>query len=764
MSDALAKTARRQRLGENRIFLLLAVVFLIMACGAPGFLTSGNQAAVLKGMSLNVLAAIGFTMVMIAGQLDLSIGTNLTLGGLIAIGLQPCLGWPGSIAAAVACGLVVGLINGLLVAKVKVDSFIVTLGTMIISQGLIYRVCGPRGTLTVSDFQFGDWLNAPLLPPETVPWLAPLSIPRVLVASATVALFEALLKGTPVGRGFHLVGGNRQAAWHAGLAVDRYVTGAFILSGVLACLGGALFSISISSAMPTMGNNSLMEIIAAVIIGGAAMSGGRGSVVKSMVALWTLAMLYNGLSLLGAGWEIRKIASGVVLAAVILYEAWLAAQKNKTRGQRRELLEDLDARAAAEDEQERSTPMDRKDPYPLAIVCVATVGCVAIVAIFAMYFTTRNAPPPAAAQPFAAPRQAEAAPEDSGIWALKSKDGQPLLLPAAKKEIPARPADPDALPEEDPLHWYDLEYAGWNAGKVNLPKSPGDGPQGKRVIFLKMVDHPYNTAYSTGMKKVADCYGIQMKTLVANNDINVQAQQVDQAINERPDLVIINPVDARACVPLLRRMNEAGVAVIASNLLPVDDGMQYILSWTGPDDWAQFRLLAREFARLMSNEGGYCVVQHRPGSSPFFSRTFAVVTELKKIAPKMKLLAKQTTDLESEKTKDVVSGWITRFGPEMKGIVSADDSGAMIGINEAIKNAGREDIIRVSAGNSKVGMDFIKEGRLQAVTCQSPEADGALPVKLAADWFSGREIPAVRYLPIRIITKENVDRYLPAQW
>jgi ribose transport system substrate-binding protein len=97
-------------------------------------------------------------------------------------------------------------------------------------------------------------------------------------------------------------------------------------------------------------------------------------------------------------------------------------------------------------------------------------------------------------------------------------------------------------------------------------------------------------------------------------------------------------------------------------------------------------------------------------------------------------------------------------------MVSADDSGAQIGINEAIRTANREDIVRVSAGNSKVGMDFIKEGTLHAITAQSAESDGALPLYLAAEWFSGKTIPAVRYLPIRIITKENVEEYLPPQW
>ncbi len=353
------------------------------------------------------------------------------------------------------------------------------------------------------------------------------------------------------------------------------------------------------------------------------------------------------------------------------------------------------------------------------------------------------------------------------VSAIRGTDRQPLIIMDPSPLVPpARPENPEALPEDDPLHWYDMEYAGWRCTKAGLPASPRSGAKGKRVVCLRHMDHPYTTAYTRGMQRIADAYGIQLKTLTAGNaDVNIQSQQVDQVINERPDLVILFPVDAKSVVPMLRKLHQAKVPVIASNLIPVDAGMPYVLTWTGPDDWGQFRMLAREFAQRMDYEGGYGIIQHMPGGSPYFSRTFSVVTELRKIAPRMKLLEKQTTKLEAEKTMQVVSDWITKYGKDLKGIVSADDSGAQIGINQACKNAGREDIIRVAAGNSKVGMDFIKAGTLHAVTYQSAEADGALPMKLAADWFCGKEIAKpVYYLPKHVITKDDVDQYLPAQW
>ncbi|MFI5384552.1 MAG: sugar ABC transporter substrate-binding protein [Fimbriimonadales bacterium] len=349
---------------------------------------------------------------------------------------------------------------------------------------------------------------------------------------------------------------------------------------------------------------------------------------------------------------------------------------------------------------------------------------------------------------------------------LKGSDNQPLvLIDKTAMAIPPRPSNPDALPPEDPGHWYDIEHSGWSTQKLEMPKSPGDGPKGKRVLCLRFMDHPYLTAYTNGMQKVADAYGIKLETRGANNQTSTQAEQVDQAISERPDLVIITPVDSKAVVPLLMKLHSAGIPVIASNLIPAEEGMKYVLTWTGPDDWGQFRMLAREFAKKLNNDGGYCVVRHMPGSSCFLSRTYGPISELAKIAPKMKCLGMEATELQAEKTMQVVSAWLTRFGAQLKGIVSADDSGAMSGIAEALKRAGRTDVVVVAAGNSGEGMNYVKSGELYAMTYQSAEADGALPMYLAAQWFSGKPIDKpVYFLPQKIITRDNVDQFLPAQW
>ncbi|BDI29911.1 hypothetical protein CCAX7_19620 [Capsulimonas corticalis] len=749
-----------------RIYLLCAAIFAAMAAVAPGFLTPGNLSSILKGTSANLYAAIGLTIVLIAGQLDLSIGALMTVGGMAAIGLEPKLGWPGAFAVAALCGLLVGAINGLLVTKAKISSFIVTLGTMTILGGAA-NLYSKGGTLFVSDFSFADRLDPAGL----------LFTPRVLLSLAALVLFALLLRRTSVGRGLYLIGGSARMAWYSGLPVDSYVLGAFMISGLLSALGGALFAASLNSANPSMGDRSLMPVIAAVIIGGTSMKGGKGSVIESAVAVLTLVALINGLSCLGAGFEVQQIASGAVLASVVAYDAWRAVRAAAVRGRRKELLaefRDNDLTLVNEDDSitEENNSVEQRKDRTFAMACVAMVACVAIVAIYALSIRRPLGPLPeteprtASASGSATSGAAAAAQADAAVMALKAIDGQPLIsVDDAPLNAPPRPANPDALPLEDPMHWYDQEYAGWNVVRQNMPKSPGGPLAGRKVVCLRFMDHPYLTAYTRGMQKVADAYGIQLTTLVANNDINVQSQQVDQAINERPDLVIITPVDATAVVPLLRKLNQAGIPVIASNLMPIAQGTPYELTWTGPDDWGNTRMLAREFAKRMHYQGGYCIVRHMPGSAPFFSRTYGMVTELKKIAPKMVCLDMQSTGLEAEKTMQVVSDWITRYGSKLNGITSADDSGAQIGVDQAIANAHRPDIIRMAAGCSKVGMDAVKAGDLAAVTSQPAESDGAVPMKLAADWLSGKPIERpVYYLKKQLITKENVAQFQPAQW
>jgi len=754
-----------------RLLLMGAAIFVVFAALAPGeFAQWSNVGNIFRATSTDALCAAGFTIVMLAGQLDLSIGATMTLGGVAVVFLEPALGWLGAMLAACVAGMIVGLANGLLVARAKVNSFIVTLGTMTVLQGFCRAVL-EGGSKSLADVDQGLWMSGLLNP--VAPWS-----PRILAVAVPIVLLELALHRTRAGRNLYLLGANAEAAWHAGVPVERLLTGAFVLSGVLSALGGALAAMAQNTVMPNMGDKSLMLVVAAVIAGGTAMTGGRGSIAMSVAALLLLNSLTNGLSYLGASKSAKLVAQGLVLASIIIHDAWRQTQRERIRGQRRELVRELGSRslplAVPEDanyEQESPEMQTRQPDRTFAMVCVTAVACVAIVAIYAMWSRSRTAPPPAApavATPLpggpSATAPAGTAPDE--VSQLKATDGQPLVwIDDSPLNAPQRPADPEALPDDDPLRWYDYEYAGWSAKKLPMPESPGDGPKGKNVVSLQYMDHPYWQGYGNGMKRLAEYYGVDLTIMEAGNDNKVQMDQVEQAIGMRPDMVIITPVDSNGVVPMLKRLYDAKIPTIASNLLPVDEGMKYAICWTGPDDWGQFRMLAREFAKAMGNSGNYCVVRHLAGTSCYLSRTWGAVSELKKVAPEMVCLDMQTTDLQAEKTKTQVAAWLKKYGRELNGIVSADDSKAQVGIAEALADAGREDVICVAAGSSRSGLTFIQEGKLHAVTYQSAEADGALPIEMAARWFRGEPITRpVYYLQKHVITARDVEQFLPPQW
>ncbi len=741
-------------LNENRALVMLLALLVLLSATAPGFQTPYNATSILKGSALNGIAAIGFTLIFILGQLDLSIGAVMMLSGMLTIGLQPSLGWAGAMAVSLLAAAAVGLCNGLLVVKAHVNSFIVTLGTMTIVMGLMHLYSG-GGSRSTTDFRFADWLEQPILP------LLP---PIVIITLVLVVGAELALRRMRAGRNLLLVGGNPETAWLAGLNRDRYQVSGFILCSFFAGLAGTLFAAGLSAmtSSAVLGTRTLMTVIAAVIIGGTLMSGGKGSVLKSYLAVLMLTALFNGIGCLGYGFEVQIFVNGVILAVVVLYEAYAIHRHALLKGQRLDLLHEIeneDAPDRVTNKKMEEEAMNQKDRLPL--ICLAMVAVAGIVAIAAMYFTHSARPP----YPLATSAAPGTSVKEVDVFALRGTDGQPYILQQQERSvIPPRPPDPSSLPQTAAGHWWDIEFAGWNVEKAPMPASPADGPRGKRLVLLKAGDHPYWTAYVNGFRTMAEAYGMEVKVFNGNWNLDLQAQQAGQAINERPDLVVLAPVDATGCTPLLRRMNRAGIPVLASNTIPAAEAMKYCLAWTGPDDWGQFRMLARAFADKLDKRGGYAVVRHMPGSSNFFARTYAPITELAAYAPDMKLLAMDTANLEAEATMQLVSAWLTKYGEELKGLILAGDGFSMTGALEAVKRAGREDLVIVAAGNSKTGMDSIKAGDALAITYQSAEGDGAIAVHTAARWFRGETLDPVIYLPKHIITKDNVDQYMPAQW
>jgi methyl-accepting chemotaxis protein/ABC-type sugar transport system substrate-binding protein len=348
---------------------------------------------------------------------------------------------------------------------------------------------------------------------------------------------------------------------------------------------------------------------------------------------------------------------------------------------------------------------------------------------------------------------------------LKAGDGRPLIEWIQRsKVIPPAPADPESFPEQDERRWHRYEYAGWDAKKLPQPESAADGPAGKAVACLLSGDHPYMAAYRRGMEKIAAVFGVRLSFYNSGYDPALERRRVEEAVAARPDLLVILPASATGGPHSAILAYKAGIPILYSNSIPDPECFRYSLAWTGPDDWAQTRALARRFAERCGGEGGYALVQHVPGSSPFFARTYGLTTELAKVAPAMRCLEKAHTGFDRQQSAKLLGEWLRKHGSSIKGIYSADDGQSLLGLADALEEAGRSDLVVCAAGASTAGLELVGRGLVDSITYQSGEGDGALALKAAVDWFSGLELEPLIYLPYDIITKESVADYLPAQW
>lgn len=384
---------------------------------------------------------------------------------------------------------------------------------------------------------------------------------------------------------------------------------------------------------------------------------------------------------------------------------------------------------------------------------------------------------PAATEEAAAPATEEAATEapdaaagdsviDTAIADQKTTDNQQLMPDPIIKDFPPRPDDPESLPDTDAGHYYDMEYVGWDAGVKSdkIPPSPGDGPTGKHVIVIVHGDHAWTTAYEKGMKQACEALGMTVDVWSPNWDPALQDQLIDQAINAQPDAIALIPLSAENATQQFRKITDAGIPAFGTNTLTTSDAMQYMVAWTGPDDWAQMRQLADTLGDKLAGEGGIAYITHNVGTSPYYARTYGPITEFAAKYPNIKTLDIQSPGFEAADVKQVVSDWITRFGDDLNAIFLADDSAQATGAVDAVKEAGRDDIIIVAAGNSKTGQDLVKSGDLLIINYQSAEGDAGLCARTMGEWFNGQEVPAVGYLTTAMITSDNVDGFYPTQW
>lgn len=285
------------------IFLGVILLFSILLFD-KGFLSGSNLMNIARQTAMTSIMAIGMTFVLSTGEIDLSFGSVVALSSIITTKI---LNSTGSILLAIVCGLavgaVIGLANGLLVAKMNIPSFLVTLGMNGIVLGLARWVSNLQSIPVNNDvftFIFGSGDIGPI--PILFVWTVSLTI-----------IGHLLLKKTPYGRRVLATGGNKISAMYSGIKVPNIKISVMLLNAVMAALAGILYSGRLHGARYTLGENDVMIVIAAVIIGGTSMNGGKGSVVGSLLGALIMGILNNGLILMGFSVDQQMIFRGLII-------------------------------------------------------------------------------------------------------------------------------------------------------------------------------------------------------------------------------------------------------------------------------------------------------------------------------------------------------------------------------------------------------------------------------------------------------------------
>lgn len=281
---------------------VLAGLCLYLSLTNAAFFTSTNLTNVLLQASILAIASFGLTFVILAGELDLSAGTGSALASVIAAQVIVATGsiTLGLLAAA-AFGLLLGLVNGVLVTAIEVPSFIATLGTFIIAQGVALFLTNGGVVAGLPD-GIGSFSASSLF-----------GIPSLVWATAVVFLVLFFLqRQTTFGIRVLAVGGNREAARLSGVPVNRIRLLVFLIAGVTTALAGLALLARVQSGQPNANQTLALEAIAAVVVGGTSLNGGRGSIVRTLWGVLLIAVLRNGLDLLGIAEDLKQVVIGIV--------------------------------------------------------------------------------------------------------------------------------------------------------------------------------------------------------------------------------------------------------------------------------------------------------------------------------------------------------------------------------------------------------------------------------------------------------------------
>jgi ribose transport system permease protein len=304
------------RVGDLGPVLALIAVAGLYAIIAPNFLTVFNLTNVLTQVSIVAIAGVGVTMVILVAGIDLSVGSVIALSGCLAALTLTDVGQPHSLTqaavavlVAVGVGLLVGLFNGLLVTVGMVPAFIATLATLVAVRGIALLIT-QAAPVTIPDGPYVDIGRGKL---------GPIPIP-VIVMGFVFAVGYVILHRMRIGRRIYAVGGNLEAARLSGVRVNRVLLFVFGASGLCAGISGVIVSSKLAGGLPAGGNGFELDVIAAVVVGGTSLFGGRGRLLGTFVGALLIGILGNGLVLMNVSDYWQRILTGAVIVGAVIID------------------------------------------------------------------------------------------------------------------------------------------------------------------------------------------------------------------------------------------------------------------------------------------------------------------------------------------------------------------------------------------------------------------------------------------------------------
>jgi ribose transport system permease protein len=299
-------------------FLTLIALFVALSIASPHFLTNTNLSSVVRQTAVINIMALGMTLIIIAGGIDLSVGAILAFGGLMGtMAMERGYPIPAGILIGAFAGMLWGVVNGFLATRLNINPFIVTLGTMGIARGLtlivsnglpVHRI--PQGFSFLGE---GNLLGVPF-----VLW--------IVVACALAV--HVILEHTRLGRYAYAIGSNPDAAYYAGIPVAFHTTAVYAIGGLLTGLAGMVEASRLMTGQPTAGQGYELQAIAAVVIGGGSLRGGEGSVIGTLIGAFIMGLLSNGSDLLG----ISPYLQQAIIGAVIILVVWVDELRRRKMG------------------------------------------------------------------------------------------------------------------------------------------------------------------------------------------------------------------------------------------------------------------------------------------------------------------------------------------------------------------------------------------------------------------------------------------------